>query len=265
MPSARRSLGQRTASLSSQNASLALSPPSPSPLRECDRRGLAPLGRRKPLSLGEAKRTTSVRDRKRSCGRARVACRVVLDDVDHRERRDPRGVGQGLHRDQSRRRARRGRRRSRSRPTNWHPPALRCGPAARMPNAQPPPPAQAEMLTGEGETCASTTQTSWRPPGIRRRTSPRERARAAADVQHPPRSGDAQHDPQPAHVVELMVGHVNQIHVGGIHAGLAQQPTGRTPRIDLGAQLPNPGDRPRARLPVGHGDRLAHPRSRRGI
>jgi hypothetical protein len=77
-------------------------------------------------------------------------------------------------------------------------------------------------------------------------------------MQHPPRPGGVQHDSQPAHVVELEVGHASQIQVGGIHAGLAQEPIGRTPRIDLGASPIRAIVLARA-CRVGHGDRLAHP------
>jgi len=42
---------------------------------------------------------------------------------------------------------------------------------------------------------------------------PRKSATAAADVQHPPGTGRAQHDPHPPHVVELEVGGVGQIDV----------------------------------------------------
>ena len=112
------------------------------------------------------------------------------------------------------------------------------------------------MLAGDGEHAGVELAHLLASAGVLSRERPRERTRATADVQHAARPGGVQDEPQPADVVELEVGDVRKVDVGGVHAGLAQQPSRRTSRIRLDDQLSAPDDRARAPLPVGHADRL---------
>jgi len=131
-------------------------------------------------------------------------------------------------------------------------------PAIRMADAQPRRPAQPEVTPGERKDVAVDLAHLLAALGILRGECPRQRARAAADVQHPPGAGGAEHDPQPAHVVELEMGEVREVDVGRVHAALPQEPPGRPPGVGLGDQLAALGDRRRSLLPMRHAHRLAH-------
>ncbi len=108
--------------------------------------------------------------------------------------------------------------------------------------------AQAQVLAGDREH-AGVDLADLLPPGwILGGQRPRERARSAADVHHAARAGRAQHDPNPAHVVELEVRRIGQIDVRGVHVALAQQPSGRAQRVALGDEIAGPGERSLAEL-----------------
>jgi hypothetical protein len=127
-----------------------------------------------------------------------------------------------------------------------------------MANPQPGRAPQAEILASEGQDVgidlADLLASTW----IRGGKRPSQRTRAASDVQDAPGSRDVEHDPQPAHVVELEVRDISEIDVRSLHPGLAQQPPRRPPGIHLGDQIPPPGEGPRALLSMRHADRLTH-------
>ena len=62
---------------------------------------------------------------------------------------------------------------------------------------------QAEVLTRDGQDVGVDLAHLLAPVGIRGRQRAGQGARASADVQHPPGAGGAQHDPDPAQVIEL--------------------------------------------------------------
>ncbi len=114
-------------------------------------------------------------------------------------------------------------------------------------------PSQPEMLAGEREHAGVDLTHLLAAARIRGRKRPRQRTCPAADVHHPARTGRAQHDSDPAQVVELQVQWVGQIDIGGVHVALPQQPSARSQRVALGDQIAGPGERQLPSAQAGHG------------
>ena len=208
-----------------------------------------PLAQRPDQGIGERHRGRDGSD---------VLGRPIVDDVDERQRSYPRGLDHGLDRDQPLRHAR-----ADERVDHDRIPALiwlrrEMGPALHVPDAQSGSTPQPQVLAGDGEHVGVDLAHLLASTGIRRGKRSRERASAAADMQHAARTGGLQRDPQPAHVVELEVRGVGKIHVRGFHAGLPQESPRRPARIHLGDQVPALGEGSGARLSVRHTDSLAH-------
>ena len=90
------------------------------------------------------------------------------------------------------------------------------------------------------------------PAGVLGGQRPRQRACAAADMHDATCTGRPQHDPDPPHVVELKVGGVGEIDVGGVHVALAQKPPRRSERIALGDKIARPSERELLVAEPGH-------------
>src|SRR5690242_18286688 len=114
------------------------------------------------------------------------------------------------------------------------------------------------MLASEGEHVRIDLADLLPSARILRRQRPGQCAGATSDMQYAPGTTSAQHDPQPTEVVELEMGRVGEVDVGDIHAALTEETPRWAPRIDLSGQLPTPGNRSNAVLPVRHPHRLTH-------
>ena len=78
--------------------------------------------------------------------------------------------------------------------------------------------------------------------GVLRQQRPRQRAGAAADMQHPARAGSAQHQARPTQVVKFKVARVSEVDVRRVHLILAKQPPAGPFRISLDAEITVDGD-----------------------
>ena len=115
------------------------------------------------------------------------------------------------------------------------------------------------MLAGEREHAGVDLADLLAAARILRRKRPRQRTGPAADVHDPAYAGRAQHDPDPAQIVELQVRGVGEIYVGGVHVALAQKASGRPQRVALGDKIAGPGERQLPSSQAGHRHRLSRP------
>ena len=191
---------------------------------------------------------------KRRRGRVHVLADAVVDDVDEGRGRDAGDVAQRLDGDQAPRHAGAHERVDDDRVKARVAQAGDERTAFGVAHAQSRRSSQPEMLARQGEDVGVDLAHFLTPGGILGRERPRQGTRAAPHVHDPPGVEDPEHDPHPAHVVELEVRGVGEIDIRRVHIALAQQASGRAPGVALGHQLAPPGN------DLGHRSQRTHAR-----